>query len=233
MWALLLVHFAGIKAAGPVSHFVSGWVRRNVFQVLHEGMVHARSSLVSSLHTLSTGSPLIPKGRLSPLLVPRANLDLGPDVLRWLQLPPFACQSNPDLLPKSSWLGFCLLSWFPAPLTCFLLFPGFLVILPHASDRKPTALSPWPCYKGFLVHNIVFKGYTYTTHPVLRYADLSGSFLGTLRIETETESGKSRVTSGNAQMRSPQLFLLLKDWPCCHPSWDLAIQLCLLCELPQ
>lgn len=124
----------------------------------------------------------------------------------------FCCQSNPDPLPKSSWLGFCLLSYLiPCPTDLLSTLPWLPCHSATRSDRKPTALSPWPCYKSFLVHHVFFKGYTYITHPVLSYADLSGSFLGTLRIKTESESGKSQVTSDNAQMRSPQLFLFLKD----------------------
>lgn len=128
----------------PVSTEKCVWVKSNLFQVLQGGMAHARPSLVSSLHHPSYWLHThFPRAKLVLFQFPEP-------ILNWGQLcshdanSTFGCQSNPDLLPKSWWLGFCWLSWFPAPPACFLLFLGFVVILLHTPDRKPPAVSRWP-----------------------------------------------------------------------------------------
>lgn len=69
---------------------VSWWVPSNAQValpwVLCPEPVHAQPSMLSSLYILMTGFHSFPKGRLSPLLVPRGNPDMGPDMHRWLQL---------------------------------------------------------------------------------------------------------------------------------------------------
>lgn len=142
----------GLKQARPALHSVSWpvstekcvWVKRDLFQVLHGGMIHARPSLVSSLHHPSYWLRThFPRAGLVLFQFPEPILTRG-QMCSHDANSTFACQTNPDLLPKAGWLGFCWLSWFPAPLACFLLFLGFVVILPHTPDRKPPTVSPWP-----------------------------------------------------------------------------------------
>lgn len=81
-----------------------------------------------------------PKGRLSALLVLRTNLDLGPDVLRWLQLHIW--------LPVWFWpiaqmvRNLCVLLFDSWP--CWPDFYLSLFIILLYTDRKPTTLPCWP-----------------------------------------------------------------------------------------
>lgn len=147
MWAFLLVHFAGIKAAGPVSHCVSGWVRRHVFQVLYQGMAQPGFQPAHPFCWLPAPS----QGQAQSSSSSQSQPWPGARCAQMTPTPHLAAGLILTCCPSlHGWASACSPTWFPAPLTCFLLFPGFLVILPHTSDRKPTALSAWPCYNGLL-----------------------------------------------------------------------------------